>query len=157
VSKYRNVFANEKIGREKFDPRFDERSGPYDEYIYRKNYEFLDGMRQKEEKILAKEIKKTKQTDPESAEKMKEVLRRMKNHDKSIAEKERNKEVIRELRRENNERMRQGKRPIYLTKGELKMRMMEKKFEELKKTHKLDSYIERKSKKHNLKGNAKPF
>ncbi|VDM26218.1 unnamed protein product [Toxocara canis] len=59
------------------------------------------------------------------------------------------------MRRENNERMRQGKKPIFLRRAEVKMRIMEKKFEELQKTNKLDDYLQRKAKKQNSK-DARP-
>ncbi|KHN81739.1 Ribosomal RNA processing protein 36 -like protein [Toxocara canis] len=155
VSKFRNVYANERIEKKRFDPRFDERCGPFDEYIHRTNYAFLEELRQNEKKLLVKEIQKAKQEDPEAAERMKETLRRITNREKSLAERERSKEVLRELRRENNERMRQGKKPIFLRRAEVKMRIMEKKFEELKKTNKLDDYLQRKAKKQNSK-DARP-
>uniref|UniRef100_A0A9J2PRL1 rRNA biogenesis protein RRP36 n=1 Tax=Ascaris lumbricoides TaxID=6252 RepID=A0A9J2PRL1_ASCLU len=101
--------------------------------------------------MLEKEIQKSKREDPERAQRMKEMLRRMNNREKSLAEKERYKEVIREVRRENNERLRQGKKPVFLRRAEVKMRVMEKKFEELKKTNKLDRYLETKAKKQNRK------
>lgn len=151
VSKFRNIFTNERIEKERFDPRFDERCGPYDEYIHRSNYAFLDEMRQHEKRVLEKEIQKTKKEGVEGVEKMKETLRRINNREKSLAEKKRYKEVIREIRRENNERMHQGKKPVFLKRGEVKLRVMEKKFEELKKTNKLDNYLERKAKKRNRK------
>uniref|UniRef100_A0A915C9D0 rRNA biogenesis protein RRP36 n=1 Tax=Parascaris univalens TaxID=6257 RepID=A0A915C9D0_PARUN len=151
VSKFRNVYANERIEKTRFDPRFDERCGPYDEYIHRTNYAFLNEMRQNEKKMLEKEIQKSKREDPERAQRAKEILRRMNNREKSLAEKERYKEVLREVRRENNERLRQGKKAVFLRRAELKMRVMEKKFEELKKTNTLDRYLEKKAKKQNRK------
>uniref|UniRef100_A0A914S3Z3 rRNA biogenesis protein RRP36 n=1 Tax=Parascaris equorum TaxID=6256 RepID=A0A914S3Z3_PAREQ len=101
--------------------------------------------------MLEKEIQKSKREDPERAQRAKEILRRMNNREKSLAEKERYKEVLREVRRENNERLRQGKKAVFLRRAELKMRVMEKKFEELKKTNTLDRYLEKKAKKQNRK------
>lgn len=151
VSKYRNVFENERGVKKRFDPRFDERCGRFDEHIYQNNYSFLNEIRNNEKKILQEEIKKTAHEDPEKAERMKEVLRRITNREKSQAQADLRKKVIREIRHENNERMRQGLKPIFKTRAQIRMRIMEEKFKELQKTNQLDKYIARRAKKQNKK------
>ncbi|VDN54676.1 unnamed protein product [Dracunculus medinensis] len=149
VPKFRTVYPNERINKQKFDPRFEDSCGLFNEYIYKTNYSFLDELQQNEKKILSDELKNAKLLDKKKADRLRAALRRLTDKEKSKIEAERRKDVVREVRKENEERMRQGLKPIYYTRGQLKRRYMEKKFEELKKTKKLDKYLERKAKKRN--------
>jgi hypothetical protein len=45
------VFANEKRETRRFDPRFEERCGDFDEFIFDSNYQFLEGVRKKEKMV----------------------------------------------------------------------------------------------------------
>jgi len=60
VSKRRNVFENERIGRQRIDPRFDESYGKFDEFIYERNYKFVEDMKEEETELLEKELKEAK-------------------------------------------------------------------------------------------------
>ncbi|VDD90015.1 unnamed protein product [Enterobius vermicularis] len=125
VPKFRNILGNEKINKNiKYDPRFDERCGAFDEFLYRANYSFLDDIRREEKKVWFLLFFEDFRT---------------------LAESDRRKEVIRELRRENNERLRQGLKPVFKTRAQIRRRVLEKKFGELKKSNKLNRYMQRRA------------
>ncbi|VDN35540.1 unnamed protein product [Gongylonema pulchrum] len=117
VSKFRNAFGQQKLQEKKFDPRFDERCGEFNEYIYHNNYSFLSEIRQNEKKLLVDELKKVKQKNTRQKDRLKEAIRKIDNQEKTQADVDRRKAVIREIRHENNERMRQGLPPIFRTRG----------------------------------------
>ncbi|VIO97686.1 C6orf153 protein, putative [Brugia malayi] len=147
VSKFRNVFENEKLEKPAIDPRFDSRYGEFNDYIYHNNYSFLDEIRQQEKKILMKELKNTTEADVVNRNRLKEALRKMKNQEKTQADVNRRKEVIREIRHENNERMRQGLPPVFKTRAQIRELIWRKKYDELKGGKKLEKYLRRKTKK----------
>jgi len=136
-------------GKRSFDPRFDDRCGQFDDFLFQNNYDFLDKMKQKEKKMLKRELKAVKREDSVRAERIKESLKKLENQERSMAEKKRIKETLKTLRNENMERMRSGLKPRYLRRAELKMMNMQKKFDELQSTGRLDSYVKRKAKKTN--------
>ncbi|OZC12278.1 hypothetical protein X798_00800 [Onchocerca flexuosa] len=146
VSKFRNVFANEKLERPIFDPRFDNRCGEFNDYIYRNNYSFLNEIRQREKKILMEELKNVTEENI-NRNRLKEALRKMKNQEKTQADVNRRKEIIREIRHENNERMCQGLPPIFKTRAQIRELLWRKKYDELKGGKKLEKYLRRKTKK----------
>ncbi|KAM3717680.1 Ribosomal RNA processing protein [Dirofilaria immitis] len=147
VSKFRNIFANEKLERPILDPRFDSRCGEFNDYIYHHNYSFLDEIRQREKKILVEELKKTTEGENIDKKRLKEALRKIKNQEKTRADVNRRKEIIREIRHENNERMRQGLPPIFKTRAQIRELVWRKKYDELKGGKKLEKYLRRKTKK----------
>ncbi|VDK79838.1 unnamed protein product [Onchocerca ochengi] len=147
VSKFRNVFANEKLERPIFDPRFDNRCGEFNDYIYCNNYSFLNEIRQREKKILMEELKNVTEEGDINRNRLKEALRKMKNQEKTQADVNRRKEIIREIRLENNERMCQGLPPIFKTRAQIRELVWRKKYDELKGGKKLEKYLRRKTKK----------
>ncbi|EJW88603.1 hypothetical protein WUBG_00486 [Wuchereria bancrofti] len=147
VSKFRNVFENEKLEKPAIDPRFDSRYGEFNDYIYHSNYSFLDEIRQREKKILMKELKNTREEGDVNRDRLKEALRKMKNQEKTQADVNRRKEVIREIRHENNERMCQGLPPIFKTRAQIRELIWRRKYDELKGGKKLEKYLRRKTKK----------
>uniref|UniRef100_A0A1I7VGM1 rRNA biogenesis protein RRP36 n=1 Tax=Loa loa TaxID=7209 RepID=A0A1I7VGM1_LOALO len=151
VSKFRNVFENEKLERPIFDPRFDSRCGEFNDYIYHNNYSFLDEIRQREKKILIEELKNATEEGNVNRNRLKEALRKMKNQEKTRADVNRRKEIIRELRHENNERMRQGLPPIFKTRAQIRELIWRKKYDDLKGGKKLEKYLRRKTKKQDKK------
>ncbi|VDK87510.1 unnamed protein product [Litomosoides sigmodontis] len=147
VSKFRNVFENEKLQRPVFDPRFDNRCGEFNNYIYQNNYSFLDEVRQREKKILMRELKNTAEEGDVNRNRLKEALRKIKNQEKTQADMNLRREIIREIRRENNERMNQGLPPIFKTRAQIRELIWRKKYDELKRGKKLEKYLRRKTKK----------
>ncbi|MCP9262553.1 Ribosomal RNA processing protein 36-like protein [Dirofilaria immitis] len=148
VSKFKNIFANEKLERPILDPRFDSRCGEFNDYIYHHNYSFLDEIRQREKKYhISGGIEKTTEGENIDKKRLKEALRKIKNQEKTRADVNRRKEIIREIRHENNERMRQGLPPIFKTRAQIRELVWRKKYDELKGGKKLEKYLRRKTKK----------
>uniref|UniRef100_A0A0N5BKE1 rRNA biogenesis protein RRP36 n=1 Tax=Strongyloides papillosus TaxID=174720 RepID=A0A0N5BKE1_STREA len=127
-----------------FDPRFDRRCGDYHEGAFRKSYSFLNEIRQEESKALKEELQRCKNTDPERASKIREILKNRKT--KEINEKmiDLKKEAINEVVRNNIERMNSGKKPIFYKPNQMKERIAKKKYEYLKEEGKLNKYLEKK-------------
>ncbi|KAK0416764.1 hypothetical protein QR680_012670 [Steinernema hermaphroditum] len=154
VSVYRNVYGeNTRISKKKkgFDPRFDGRCGEFDAMEHDEDYNFLNDIRKKEKETLKKEYKKIRMADPEKAARVKKAILAMENREKSRKEVEMKREVVEEVRQSNIERMHKGMKPIFVSNGQIKRRQLEKKFESLKKTGKLQRYMERKAKKNDRK------
>ncbi|KHJ86792.1 hypothetical protein OESDEN_13448 [Oesophagostomum dentatum] len=147
VSTFRPVYDT-NIGKKKRDPRFDNRTGQFKERCFDDNYRFLEDLRKQEREELSKEATECDERgDAETAEKIREVIRRMDNREKTKAERKMKEETLRELRQENIDRMMRGERPVFRTKAQVKMMNLEKKFKQLKKDNKLDKYMKRKAKK----------
>uniref|UniRef100_A0A183EAP5 rRNA biogenesis protein RRP36 n=1 Tax=Gongylonema pulchrum TaxID=637853 RepID=A0A183EAP5_9BILA len=66
--------------------------------------------------LLVDELKKVKQKNTLQKDRLKEAIRKIDNQEKTQADVDRRKAVIREIRHENNERMRQGLPPIFKTR-----------------------------------------
>uniref|UniRef100_A0A0N5AAR8 rRNA biogenesis protein RRP36 n=1 Tax=Syphacia muris TaxID=451379 RepID=A0A0N5AAR8_9BILA len=147
VSKFRNICEGPKKVR--YDPRFDSRCGDFNQHIYETNFGFLDELRENEKKILKTELEEVKEIDPLKAEKIKETLKRMRDRERTKEELQRRKMVISELRHENNERLRQGMKPIFKTRvlfyiaAEVRKKILERKFNDLKRSNKLSKYLKK--------------
>lgn len=118
-----------------------------------------------------------KYKDLEEAERIKSALRKMEDQERSRKEKLLKKDVMDEVRQENIDRMLSGQQPRYLPKGkycnfkcyavylflsihflgELRRKVAEKKFEQLKSENRLDGYLKRKAKKQAEKEKKKKF
>ncbi|RCN37109.1 hypothetical protein ANCCAN_16996, partial [Ancylostoma caninum] len=147
VSTFRPVYQHTG-GKKKWDPRFDNRAGLFKERCFEDNYRFLEDLKKQEKDQLAKEaIACDERGEVETAERIRETLRRMENREKTKAERKMKQETLRELREANIDRMMRGKRPVFKTKAQVKMMNLEKKFKQLKKDNKLDKYMKRKAKK----------
>ncbi|TKR77614.1 hypothetical protein L596_018549 [Steinernema carpocapsae] len=159
VSVLRNVYGEgERIGRKKgFDPRFDKRCGEFDEMAYEEEYSFIDDIRKGEKETLKKEYRQLRKADPEKAGRLKKAIVAMENRERTKAEVEMKREVVEEIKQTNIERMHKGMKPIHVSNGHVKRRQLEKKFESLKKTGKLQKYLERKSKKNSRKAQEPKF
>ncbi|KAJ1374441.1 hypothetical protein KIN20_037129 [Parelaphostrongylus tenuis] len=137
-----------KIVKKKRDPRFDSRAGLYKERCFEDNYSFLNDLRKNEREVLVKEAGEHEESgDLETAAKIREVIRRMDNREKTKADRKLKQKTYQELRQENIDRMMRGERPVFKTKAKVKMMNVEKKFDQLKKEGRLDKYMKRKAKK----------
>ena len=144
VTRRRNVIDVPK--RTYRDPRFDAlHNQPNNlQSNSEKAYAFLTDYQKSEIKDLRAAIKASKNEDE------KEMLRRkmvsMENRLKSKAAQEREKEVLRKHRREEREKVEQGKQPFYLKRGDVKKRALEEKFKGMKGKER-EKLIERRRKK----------
>ncbi|KAL8796020.1 MAG: hypothetical protein Q9195_001596 [Heterodermia aff. obscurata] len=127
VSRRREVVAVPKVVAR--DPRFDPLTGPLDGNRVAQTYSFLSDYRSSEIAQLKSAIRSTK--DLSAREKLQKALRRMESRRKAEQLKEESQRVVREHRKEEKERVREGKRPFYLKKAEQKTRVLEKRFEDV--------------------------
>jgi len=135
--------------REVRDPRFEPlATGPSDSAAdgerVRRAYGFLDEYREDEMKELKNAIRITK--DEEAKDKLKRALLSMESRKKAQARKDKETEILTKHRREEKEKVKQGKQPFYLKKAEQKKRLLLDQFGELKGKQ-LDRVIERRRKK----------
>ncbi|VDK46205.1 unnamed protein product [Cylicostephanus goldi] len=146
VSAFRPIYQ-ENVGKKKRDPRFDNRAGLFKERCFDDNYRFLEDLKRQEKEVCNEAVACEERGDSETAEKIRETIRRMENRERTKAERKMKEETLRELREANIERMMHGERPVFKTKAQVKMMNLEKKFKQLKKDNKLDKYMKRKAKK----------
>ncbi|KAH7393105.1 hypothetical protein BKA64DRAFT_755081 [Cadophora sp. MPI-SDFR-AT-0126] len=126
------------------DPRFEAIGGPIDDSKVSKAYAFLDDYREDEMKELRNAIKNTK--DEDAKEKLERALLSMESKKKAQLRKNKEQEILDRHRKEEKERVKQGKQPFYLKKAEQKKRVLLDAFGELE-GKKLDHVIERRRKK----------
>ncbi|GMS80171.1 hypothetical protein PENTCL1PPCAC_2346, partial [Pristionchus entomophagus] len=155
VSRFRLIYKNEKKTKSRLDPRFDDRCGAFNEVIYDTNYGFLDELRTEEVKKMKKEVQKAKKEgDGEKMATLREEIIREENRQKAKREKEIRMNTMKELKKENMERMKKGIEPKFVKRSAVKLKIMEKKFEQLKEDNQLDKYLRRKAKKESRKGSS---
>ncbi|KAI0133044.1 DUF947-domain-containing protein [Hypoxylon sp. NC0597] len=143
VSRKREVVSIHKpVAR---DPRFSAAvSGrPIDEDRLRKAYSFLDEYRDSEMAELRAAIKKTK--DAAAKEELKRTLASMESKKQAQKQRDKERELLEEHRRQEKELVKQGKKPFYLKKSEQKKQLLVDRFAGMKKQ--VDRVIERKRKK----------
>lgn len=127
------------------DPRFDDLSGEYNEQIFKETYGFLTDVKSKEKMKLKKMIKTTKDEDTKT--KMKALLNRMEQQELAEKRKTRRDELEREMKKTEREKVKEGKKPYFLKKGDIKA-LEEKEYkEELEKSGKMQKHMKRKAKK----------
>lgn len=142
VSRRREVVPIRKINHR--DPRFEPVSGAVDDQKIKKNYSFLDTYRESEISELKSAIRKSK--TGEGKEKLKRALLSMESRRKAQEMKEQQQEVLRRHRKEEKEKIEQGKRPFFLKKADQKKMTLVEKFEGMK-SKQIDKLIERRRKK----------
>nr|XP_017512530.2 kelch domain-containing protein 3 isoform X4 [Manis javanica] len=133
------VPISKKVAR---DPRFDDLSGEYNPEVFDKTYQFLHDIRAKEKKLVKKQLKK--HHSREKHEKLQQLLQRMKQQEMAQQEQKRQQELRLALKRERRAQAQQGRRPYFLKKSEQRQLALAEKFKELKRSKKLDSFLNRK-------------
>lgn len=147
VSRFRQVIpVKEKKSR---DPRFDDLSGEYNETIFKNSYKFLNEVKQKEFQQVQKAAKVTK--DPKKSKELNALLQKMKSEVRDEKKKEVAREKGKEWREEQVDRIRQGKGIFYTKKSERRREELTERFNNLKKSGKLDFYMKHRRKKNDTK------
>lgn len=122
-----------------FDPRFEEHCGELREEHFERNYEFVQGIREKSRELLQKASGK----DADAAEK----LKKMEQEDLRRRIVLRRREVLKKAREEEKEAVRQGKKPFFMKESQLRKMQIEAKFKELKGSGGVKKYIEKRRKR----------
>uniref|UniRef100_A0A3B5AY62 rRNA biogenesis protein RRP36 n=1 Tax=Stegastes partitus TaxID=144197 RepID=A0A3B5AY62_9TELE len=110
------------------DPRFDDLSGEYKPEIFEKTYKFINDIRHREKEV-------------------REGLKSAENQERARKSREQQRERELQFRREQRERANQGAQPFFLKKSEKKKLQLAEKYQELKKSGKLDSFLSKKRKR----------
>lgn len=127
------------------DPRFDSMCGEYDEKSFRENFKFITNMRRNEKKQLEKELKDTE--DPERVKQIKLLVQRLGNQIREAEKREQLQLEKLEQSKEMKDKLKMGEKPLYKKKSEKKIEELLHKYDDLKKSNKLQKHIERRQKK----------
>jgi len=142
VSRYREVIEVKK--KKSRDPRFDNLSGKYNEDLFKKSYKFLSEMEDNEMNMIQEKIKKTK--NPLEKEKLTRVYQSLKSKKETEKDKERRQAIKREWRKKEMQRVKEGKKPYFLKKADLKRMELIDKYKNTK-SKSIDKILEKRRKK----------
>lgn len=149
VPRHREVVKVEKkVSR---DPRFDDLSGTYDEKLFQQSYCFLNEIKTKEKDQLKKEL--AEEECPKRKKKIQKLLQRLNNQEREARRKKDQEDQKRAVRQELIDQLKEGRKPIYKKKSELRNMELAQQFTSLKKSKKLDKYLIKKRKKESRKHN----
>ncbi|XP_031719207.1 ribosomal RNA processing protein 36 homolog [Anarrhichthys ocellatus] len=129
------------------DPRFDDLSGEYKPEIFEKTFKFINDIKQREREIVQKQLKKTKKSNVQKKEKLEFLLKRMDNQERARKNREQQRERELQFKRQQRERANQGARPFFLKNSDKKKLQLAEKYQELKKSGKLESFLGKKRKR----------
>ncbi|CAI8597725.1 unnamed protein product [Vicia faba] len=148
VPAFRDVIqAPKKVVR---DPRFESLCGTLDPDGFRKRYNFLyEKDLPAERQALKREMQKEK--DPERKSEIEERISWVDKQLKSESTKNVETSILAKHKKKEREAAKQGKRPFYLKKSEIRKQSLIEKYEDLKVSGKLESYIEKKRKRNAAK------
>lgn len=136
------------------DPRFDDLSGEYKPEIFEKTYKFINDIRHKEKEIVQKKLKRIKKNS-QNKEKLQFLLKRMENQDQARKSKEQQRERELQFKRQQRERASEGGKPFFFKKSDMKKLQLAEKYQELKKSSKLDNFLSKKRKRNAMKDRRK--
>lgn len=145
VGRFREVVqAPKKVVR---DPRFETLCGKLDVDGFRKRYDFLfEQTLPAEKEELKKQLKKT--NDPNAVDELKNRLAWV---DKQLklesSAKSNDAAILAQHKKKEKEAAKHGKRPFYLKKSEIRKQRLVEKYNSLKASGKLESYIEKRRRK----------
>ncbi|XP_034534169.1 ribosomal RNA processing protein 36 homolog [Notolabrus celidotus] len=127
------------------DPRFDDLSGEYKPEIFEKTYKFINDIKTREKEIIQKRLKKTKNT--ERKETLQFLLKRMENQERARQSREEQRERELQFKRQQRELANQGARPFFIKNSEKKKLLLAEKYQDLKKSGKLENFLSKKRKR----------
>ena len=144
VSRFRQVLTSKRQSR---DPRFSSKSGSLNPSVYSQSYGFISNLQDSELKELEKAKSKTKvQSEAESISKL---IQSIKSRKEAKINASASQEIKRSWKKQEMERVSQGKKPFYLKKTKLKEMELIQKYKSLKESGDkvLEKYMEKKRKK----------
>ncbi|XP_003459898.1 ribosomal RNA processing protein 36 homolog [Oreochromis niloticus] len=136
------------------DPRFDDLSGEYKPEIFEKTYKFINDIRDKEKEIVQKKLKRIKKYN-QKKEKLQFLLKRMENQEQARKSKEQQRERELQFKRQQRERASEGGKPFFFKKSDMKKLQLAEKYQELKKSSKLENFLSKKRKRNAMKDRRK--
>jgi ribosomal RNA-processing protein 36 len=117
VSRKRTLASIQPQRHQRRDPRFDTLTNPVDQQSFRAAYTFLEDYQRDEISLLKTQIKQSK--DVNEREKLEKALKSLQSRKDSRIAKDRAQEVLNARKREEKEKVKQGKQPYYLKKSTL--------------------------------------
>ncbi|CAL1375434.1 unnamed protein product [Linum trigynum] len=152
VSRFREVIqVPKKVVR---DPRFESLCGTLNVEGYRKRYDFLyESNLPAEKEELKKQLRKSK--DPVAVDQLKKRIEWTDKQLKFDTTKQVESSILIEHKKKEREAAKRGKQPFYLKKSEIKKQRLVDKYNKLKATGKLESFIEKRRKKNASKDHSK--
>ncbi|KAK2817571.1 hypothetical protein Q5P01_025762 [Channa striata] len=136
------------------DPRFDDLSGEFKPEIFEKTFKFIDDIRHREKEIVKKQLKRVKNSNTRM-ERLQFLLKRMENQERARLSREQQRERELQFKRQQRERANQGARPFFLKKSEKKKLQLAEKYQELRKSGKLENFLSKKRKRNAVKDRRK--
>eukprot|EP01062_Namystynia_karyoxenos_P070948 TRINITY_DN66357_c0_g1_i1.p1 TRINITY_DN66357_c0_g1~~TRINITY_DN66357_c0_g1_i1.p1 ORF type:complete len:196 (+),score=97.36 TRINITY_DN66357_c0_g1_i1:91-678(+) len=157
VSTFREVvkIPPKRVG---LDPRFNELSGSFNQGLFDASYDWLDGMREKEEKQLrgklrhlrhAKRAAAVERRDEAAAE-----LRTLRMQRSEIRKQKQKRAAKQKWRKEELEAVAQGKKPYFLKRAALKETELREKYADLKARGQVDKFLAKQRRKQALREGA---
>lgn len=132
------------------DPRFESLCGNLDVEGFRKRYDFLfKNNLPAEKEELKKQLKKS--NDPKVIDQLKERVSWIEKQTKFESTKQTDAAILAEHKKKEREAAKQGKRPFYLKKSDIRKQRLTEKYNKLKASGKLESFIEKRRKKNAAK------
>ncbi|KAM5126981.1 ribosomal RNA processing protein 36 homolog, partial [Mantella aurantiaca] len=99
--------------------------------------------------IVQKKLRKTR--NPELKDRLQQLVTKMDQQEEVAERRQKMREREMEYKREMREKARQGKRPFYLKKGEVRKAELADRFGELKRKGKLEHFLSKKRKRNSHK------
>ncbi|KAJ8772559.1 hypothetical protein K2173_027736 [Erythroxylum novogranatense] len=132
------------------DPRFESYAGNLDVDGFRKRYDFLyENNLPAEREELKKQLKKSK--NPRDIDQLKDRISWIDKQLKFESAKQIDATILAEHKKKEREAAKQGKRPYYLKKSEIRKQRLIEKYNKLKASGKLESFIEKRRRKNAAK------
>ncbi|XP_060796604.1 ribosomal RNA processing protein 36 homolog [Neoarius graeffei] len=135
------------------DPRFDDLSGEFKPEVFSQTYRFINNIRQREAKMVKKRLKKVK--SDAKKEELKSFLKRLENQKRNHQRQEQQREKELHYKRKQRALVGDGHQPFYLKKSDKKKLQLAEKYNELKKSGKLENFLSKKRKRNAVKDRRK--
>jgi ribosomal RNA-processing protein 36 len=129
-------------GGRRFDPRFEEHCGELDEVGFGRRFGFLDALREKEREEMRRAVARG-DGGPDACE----LLRKAEAEEARRREAARREAIRVELKAEEREKVRNGKKPWFFKESDVRERELRLKFGDLKKVGGVQKYIEKRRKR----------
>ena len=146
VGRFREVVSvSTEVKAPKRDPRFDPMCGEFNDKLFKDNYGFVNEYKVSDLKFLKKQLQE--EEDPERKKQIQYLIQRTENQLRQL-EQDKVKETEKKAEiEERKSQLKAGIKPVYISKSKQKEKDLVKKYEKLKQTGGLDSYIKKKTKK----------
>eukprot|EP01024_Parvocaulis_polyphysoides_P071220 TRINITY_DN884_c2_g1_i1.p2 TRINITY_DN884_c2_g1~~TRINITY_DN884_c2_g1_i1.p2 ORF type:complete len:308 (-),score=80.52 TRINITY_DN884_c2_g1_i1:83-955(-) len=149
-AKFREVPGLSGKLQKSWDPRFDRTVGNFSEESFKRRFGFVyDEILPNEIKDLQKQIKQ--ESDPNKKWELKQQLIIKKQKLKQYKDKEDQEDFEKEIKNQQKEAIKAGKKPYYLNKNEKEKLLLKRKYDKLKEEGRLEKVMAKKKKKRAIK------